>query len=97
VQQLADLLTDPVQVCDTQVIEDLSGYSGALNSWGAHAVLADKAKQDVLGSDVAMTELKRLTLGKLKHPLGAGGERDVPGRRLLTLADNLLDLLADRL
>ncbi len=43
-----------------------------------------------------MTELKRLTKAQLQHLLGARGERDVAGGRLLALADDLDDLLADR-
>ena len=86
-EQLDDLLADPVQV-RAQLDQDLGGNAVAL---------ADQAEQDVLGADVVVTELQRLAQRQLKHLLGTGGERDVPGRRLLTLADDLLDLLADRL
>ncbi len=48
----------------------------------------------MLGADVVVTELLRLTQRKLQHLLGARGKGDMPGRRLLPLADNLLDLLA---
>src|SRR5205085_12417548 len=52
-----------------------------------------EAEQDVLGADVVVAELQRLSQRKLKHLLGPGRERDVPGGRLLALADDLLDLL----
>jgi hypothetical protein len=82
-----DLLPDPVQV-RAQPDQHLGGHALAL---------ADQAKQDVLGSDVVMTELMCLTQRQLEHLLGPGSERDVPGRRLLSPADDLLDLLAHRL
>ena len=83
VQQLDDLLAYPVQV-GAQLHQHLRGDAVAL---------ADKAEQDVLGADVVVAELQRLTQRELKHLLGPGRERDVPGRRLLALADDLLDLL----
>ena len=51
VQQLDDLLADPVQV-SAELHEDLGGNAVAL---------ADQAKQYVFGTDVVMTELQRLT------------------------------------
>src|SRR5215475_4282908 len=83
VQQLDHLLADPVQV-GAQLDKHLG--SDAL-------ALADEAKQDVLGADVVVAELQRLSQRKLKHLLGTRGEGDVPGRRLLPLADDLLYLL----
>src|ERR1043165_8991771 len=53
----------------------------------------DEAEQNVLGAHVVVADLQRLTQRKLKHLLGPGRERDVPRRRLLALADDLLDLL----
>ena len=47
----------------------------------------------MLGADVPVAELQRLAQRKLKHLLGPGRERDVPRRRLLAPADDLLDLL----
>src|SRR4029077_6729199 len=44
-----------------------------------------------------MAELQRLTQRQLKHLLGPRRERDRPGRRLLALADDLLNLLAHRI
>jgi hypothetical protein len=86
VKQLDHLLAHPVQV-RAQLHQDL----------GRHALtLADQAQQDVLGPDVIVTELQRLTQRQLKYLLGARGERDVPRRRLLALADDLLDLLPHR-
>ena len=87
VQQLDDLLPDPVQV-RAQPDQHLGGHALAL---------ADQAKQDVLGADVVVAKLQRLTQRQLEHLLGPRGERDVPGRRLLALADDLLNLLAHRL
>ena len=83
VQQLDDLLAHPVQV-GAELDQHLGGHAVAL---------ADEAEQDVLGADVVVAELQRLTQRKLKHLLGPGRERDMPGRRLLALADDLLDLL----
>ncbi len=57
--------------------------------------LADEAQQDVLGADVVVAQLQRLAQRQLEHLLGARGERDVPGRGVRALADDLLDLLAD--
>src|SRR6185437_7365505 len=87
VEQLDDLLADPVKV-RAKLDQHLGGDAVAF---------PDQAEQDVLGSDVVVTELQRLTQRKLKHLLRTGGERDVPGRRLLALADDLLDLLPHRL
>jgi hypothetical protein len=87
VQQLDDLLPDPVQV-RAQPDQHLGGHALAL---------ADQAEQDVLGADVVVAQLQRLTQRQLKDLLGAGSKRDMAGRCLLALADDLLDLLADRL
>ena len=47
----------------------------------------------MLGADVVVPELESLPQGELQHLLGARSERDMPGRRLLSLADDLLNLL----
>ena len=86
-QQLDHGLTDAVEV-GAELLQHLRGDALAL---------ADQPEQDVLGADVVVTELQRLTQRQLQDLLGAGGEWDVPGRRRLALADDLLDLLADRL
>jgi hypothetical protein len=83
VQQLDDLLAHPVQV-SAQPDQHLRGHA---------VVLADEAEQDVLGADVVVAELQRLTQRKLEHLLGPGRERDVPLQRFLAPADDLLDLL----
>src|SRR5689334_24054720 len=80
-EQLNDLLADPVQV-GTQLDQHLSGNALALT---------DEAKQDVLGTDVVVAELQGLPQRELKHLLRTRGEGDVPGRRLLSLADDLLN------
>jgi hypothetical protein len=87
VQQLNDLLPDPVQV-GAQLDQYLRGDTVAF---------ANKAKQDVLGSDVVMTELKRLAKRQLQHLFRSGRKGDVARWRLLALADDLLDLLPNRL
>ncbi len=87
VEQLDDLLADPVEV-GAQLHQDLSGDTLALT---------DQAQQDVLGADVVVTELQRLAQRQLKDLLGTGREGNVPGRRRLALADDLLDLLAHAL
>ena len=84
-EQLNDLLANLVEV-GAQLDEDLC--SNALT-------LADEAEQDVLGADVGVAELESLAQRVLEHLLRARGERNVAGRGLLTLADHLLDLLAD--
>src|ERR1700730_4419890 len=86
-EQMDHLLPDSVQV-GAKPDEHLTGYSLAL---------ADQAEQDVLGADVIVAELERLTQRQLQHLLGPGSERDVPRRRLLAPANNLPDLLAHRL
>ena len=50
----------------------------------------------MLGTDVVVTELERLTQRELEDLLGPGGERDVSTRSLRTLADDLDDLLSHR-
>src|ERR1700733_5963099 len=58
-----------------------------------HAVaLADQPEQDVPGVDLIVTEPHRLAQRQLEHLLGPGRERDVPGRLMLTPADDRLDL-----
>src|SRR5215475_14355889 len=55
--------------------------------------LADQPEQDVLGADVIVTKLQCFTQRQLKDLLGPRRERDMPGRSLLALSDDLLDLL----
>ncbi len=86
-EQLDDLLADPVEV-GAELLQHLGGDALALT---------DEAEQDVLGADVGVAELQRLAQGQLEHLLGTRRERDVPGRCLLALADDLLDLVAHRL
>ncbi len=81
-EQLDHLLTDPVEV-GAELDQHLGGDALAL---------ADQTEQDVLGADVVVAELERLAQGQLEDLLGARRERDVPARRLLALADDLLDL-----
>ncbi len=50
----------------------------------------------MLGADVVVAELESFPKRQLEDLLGARGERDVTGRLLLALADDVLDLLADR-
>jgi hypothetical protein len=58
--------------------------------------LADEAEQDVLRADVVVSELQCLTEAELKDLLRAGREGNVAGRLLLTLANDVLHLLAHR-
>ena len=83
-EELDDLLAHPVEV-GAELDEHLGGNALAL---------ADEAEQDVLGADVVVAELQRFAQGQLEHLLGARRERDVAGRLLLTLADDVLHLLA---
>ena len=86
-QQLDHLLAHPGQL-GAQLDQHLGGDALALT---------DQAEQNVLGADVVVAELQRLAQAQLENLLGARGERDVPGRGLLALADDLLDLAADAL
>src|SRR5947209_8771596 len=65
VQQPDHLLADAVQV-SAELDEHLGGDSLAL---------ADEPEQDVLGADVVVAELERLTQRELKDPLGPRCER----------------------
>jgi hypothetical protein len=59
------------------------------------AALAGQGEQDVLGRDVVAAQVGCLLPGELDDLLGARGDRDVPGRALLAVADDLLYPLAD--
>ncbi len=83
-QQLQHLRTDAVEV-GAQLDEHLGRDSLAFS---------DQPEKDVLGPDVGVVDLQRLAQRQLQHLLGARSERNVPGRGLLALADDLLDLLA---
>jgi len=76
-EQLNHLLADPVEV-GAELDQHLGGDALAL---------ADQTEQDVLRADVVVTQLKRLAQRELQHLLGSWRERDVPARRLLTLAE----------
>src|ERR1700722_143399 len=86
-QQLDHLLAHPGQL-GAQLDQHLGGNA---------LTLTDQTEQNVLGADVVVAELKRLAQAQLQNLLGARGERDVTGRSLLALADDLLDLAADTL
>jgi hypothetical protein len=86
-EELDDGLAHAVEV-RAQLLQDLRGDALAL---------ADEPEQDVLGPDVVVAELQRLAQREFEDLLGAGREGDVPGRRRLTLSDDLLHLLADGL
>ncbi len=83
-EQLDDLLAHPVEV-RAELDEHLGGHTLAL---------ADQAEQDVLGADVVVAELQRLAQRQLQDLLRPRREGDVSAGGLLTLADDLLDLLA---
>src|SRR5881227_2025354 len=57
-------------------------------------VLAHEPEQDVLGADVVVAEGERFPQRELEHLLRARGERDLPGRDLVALADDASDLRA---
>ena len=59
---------------------------------GDALALADQAEQDVLGPDVVVAELERLSQREFEHLLGARRERDVARRRLAAVTDDLLHL-----
>ncbi len=84
-EQLDDLLAHAVEV-RTELLQHLRGDTVALT---------DQPEEDVLGADVVVSELQRLTQGELEDLLRTRGERDVPGRSGLAATDDLADLLAD--
>jgi hypothetical protein len=84
-EELDDLLAHARQV-SAELHEHLRGDAFAL---------ADEAEEDVLGADVVVTELQRLTQRQLEDFLRTRRERDVTRRRLAALADDLFDLAAD--
>src|SRR6185312_5020402 len=61
---------------------------------GDALVLAHEPEQDVLGPDVVVAQAQRLAQRQLEDLLRAGGEGDLPGRDLLTGADDPHDLRA---
>ena len=84
-QELDHLLAHAGQV-RAELHEHLSRHAFALT---------DEAEEDVLGADVVVTELQRLTKRELEHLLRTRRERDVPRGRLPALPDDLFDLAAD--
>ena len=56
----------------------------------------NQAEEDVFRSDVIMAELEGLAKRELEDLLGARRERDMAGGRLLSLTDDLHDLVAHR-
>ena len=64
---------------------------------GDTLTLADETEEDVFGADVVVTQLQRLTQRQFEHLFGARGEGDVATGGRTALADDLLDLAADRL
>ena len=83
-QQLDDFLTDASEV-RAELDEHLRGNAFALT---------DEAEQNVLGADVAVTQLQCFTEAELEDLLRPRGEGNVAARSLLTLTDDLLDLVA---
>src|SRR5829696_3200844 len=59
--------------------------------------LAQQREQHVLGPDVAVAELQGLPQRQLQDLLGPRGEGDVAGRRRAAEADDVLDVVPDRL
>ena len=64
---------------------------------GDTLTLPDEAEQQMLGADVGVVHLERLTQAELQHLLGTRGEGDVTGGGRRATADDLLDLGAHRL
>ena len=85
-QQLDDLLAHAGEI-GAELDEHLRGHTLAF---------ADQPEQDVLGADVVVAELQRLTQGEFEHLLRTWREGDVTRRRRAALADDLLDLAAHR-
>ncbi len=83
--ELDDLLAHPSEV-GPEADED----------GGRHTLaLADETEEHVLGADVAVAELQRLTERELEDLLGPRGERRGPAGRGPGHADRLFDLLAN--
>ena len=83
-EKLDDSLANLLQL-GSELLQHLGGDSLALT---------DQAEEDVLGPDVVVAELECLTQAELEHLLCPGGERNVAGRGLLPLADDLDHFLA---
>ena len=81
VQLLRDLLPDP------RIAQPVGGEHLPRDTIS----LPDETEQEMLGPDVIVTELQRLPQRQLEHLLGAGRERDVSARYLLTVPDDLVD------
>ena len=86
-QQLDDGLANTVQV-SAKLDEDLRGNT---------FTFTNQAEQDVLRADVVVTQLQRFTQRELKDLLRAWREWDVTARCLLTLADDLFNLVTNGL
>src|SRR5207247_3396733 len=86
-QHADDLVADLLRV-GVEVEQDAGGDA---------LVLADEAEQDVLGPDVVVAQAQRLAQRELEDLLGPRRERDLPGRDLLTGADDAHDLGAHTL
>ncbi len=82
-QDVDDLVPNLVQV-DAQALEHAGGDPLAL---------ADEAQQQVLGTDVVVTEAARLVDGQLDDPLGPRREADLAHDRALASTDDELDRL----
>src|SRR5690625_6056436 len=85
-----------------QALDDLLAHGRGLGlEAGEHLdgcalSLAQQTQQDVLGADVVVPQLERLALAELEHLLRARREGDVPRGGLVALADDVADLLTDR-
>ena len=85
-EQLQNLVPDAIEI-GAQLHQDLCGDA---------FTLANQTEQDVFGADVGVVDLQCLAQAQLEHLLGARGEGDVTAGALLTVADDLLDLLPHR-
>ena len=81
-QELDHGLADPIEI-GTELLQDLGRDALAL---------ADQSEQDVLGSDVVVTELQRFSQRELEDLLRSGRERDVAAGDLRSPADDLADV-----
>ena len=83
-QQFNDSLAHIVQI-SAEFNEDLGGDPVAF---------PQQPQQDMLGTDVVVSQLQGLTHRKFQHLAGARRKGNVAGGRLLTFTDNLNDLSA---
>ena len=84
---MQNLISHAVEVC-AELHQNLSGNAFAFSN---------QTKQDVLGTDVGMIDLKSFAQAQFQYFFCSRSEWDVSTRGLLPVADDLLNLLPNSL